>query len=283
MTLNLVSVKPGLTQFPLTENYARRLMDTKFMGFDERDLLRTRLLGELRHTELSLQELREAGEVFYQNSDDIGLYGLSPSELKEKECKIVGRTAVECKIDGQCRFISERLPAVLRSNYTEFDKLSIIDLFLGSGNLLYHITSRLNARIAIGFEADPEVFRRTQHNFNRIGFQANIFERTYQPQDLMTIPHDHIAIVILDPPWGRGFTFTNGLDLAQTDPPVLQVAESCSLALDKVAGLILIILCKEVTHENSVKEILARFHYVDRSTTTDWRRGSNTSFLICRR
>ncbi len=101
-------------------------MDTQFMGFDERDHLRARLLGEKRHTELSLQELREAGEVLYQNPDDIGLYGLSPHELKEKECKILGRTAVECKIDGQCRFISEKLPAVLRNNYTEFDKLSII-------------------------------------------------------------------------------------------------------------------------------------------------------------
>lgn len=253
------------------------------MGFDERDHLRARLLGERRHKELSLQELREAGEVFYQNPDDIGLYGLSPYELTEKECKIVGRTAVECKIDGQCRFISERLPAVLSKHYTEFDKLSVIDLFLGSGNLLYHITSRLNAQNALGFEADPEVFRLTQHNFNRIGFQANIFERTYQPQDLMEIPHDHIAIVILDPPWGHGFTFQNGLNLAQTDPPVLQVAEACSLALDKVAGIILIIPCNEVTHENSVKEILARFHYMDRSTSTNWRRGSNMSFLICRR
>jgi hypothetical protein len=70
---------------------------------------RSRWLYSYRDSELSLDQILEAGQVIYGDPHAIRLYGRSPLEYFPLGIRLMGRTAVECCIDERAQFLAEEV------------------------------------------------------------------------------------------------------------------------------------------------------------------------------
>ncbi len=116
------------------------------------DQYRNLLLTNRRHAPLALADVNQAGLAFFGDADAIRLYGMRPSQYLRAGCRLLGRTAVEACLDQPAVQLAQALRATVGNVQP-----AIVDLFLGSGNLLSHLARACRAPRAIGFEADREV------------------------------------------------------------------------------------------------------------------------------
>ena len=247
---------------------------------DERNRLRADLLGEKKHKELDIQELHAAGRIFFGDPGQLSLYGMAPADLLARGCRILGRTAIECKIDAHCSEITSTVHEAVRQNFPDNRKHAVVDLFMGSGNLLYQIASTLSAGVAIGYETDELVFGVTSRNFKQIGFNATQKDRPFDTADSALVPDDHVTVILIDPPWGDAFRFDKGLDLGRTQPPVRQIFADSIPAFSHCAGVLLVVIAHESTDEQSVDSLAQSYPLLARGDTSTTSPGSNVGYLI---
>ena len=106
------------------------------------------------------------------------------------------------------------------------EKPIIVDLFLGSGNLLYHLSQETKAQKSIGFEINNSIFDCTNQNFDLLDLsECEIINDNYESHlRKLEKPKDMVPMVfVVDPPWGNGFTHEDGLNIAKTEPPVKEI------------------------------------------------------------
>jgi hypothetical protein len=116
-----------------------------------------------------------------------------------------------------------------------FERAIVVDIMCGSGNLMMHLMKQLSSPFCLGFENNDHVancarsslaavlrsteFESRCHIFN--GDWAEQFAVAWRRQlhAATCSPHDAVVFLVA-PPWGDGFCFEKGLDLACTHPPV---------------------------------------------------------------
>jgi len=186
---------------------------------DRADPLRVELLGPKRYRVLSLEEVVEAGRVFFNDPQGLGLYGMPPSQWYAHGVRILGRTCVEATPDVTAAPIARTVAETIEG------PAGVIDPFAGSANLMLHIAWALDAP-ACGMEADPEVHARTAANLalvgtGRVEVRHADWKSYFDDQlDVQT------SVYVLSPPWGEAFSFAEGLDLARTSPPVPHIIDT---------------------------------------------------------
>ena len=132
----------------------------------------------------------------------------------------MGRTCVEATPDVTARPIGRTVHALLR----RCEGIGVVDLFAGSANLMFHVAPALSAP-ARGLDADEAVWAQTDANLHRIG--ASISVRLGGWLSYFDGPlRADTAVYVLSPPWGDGFSFANGLDLARTAPPIPVIVDT---------------------------------------------------------
>ncbi|MEM7802782.1 MAG: hypothetical protein AAF633_26565 [Chloroflexota bacterium] len=246
-----------------------------------RDALRDRLLGPDRHRRLELDDLLSTGDLILGDAYEMSLYGLKPEAFVDQNLALVGRTAIECKVDAHCEPVADQLAAICRDRHFANRKITVLDPFLGSGNLLYHTACRLNAEEAIGAEKDLAVSIATAHNFTALNFDASVINGPMAETDVMDIPEEHLVVLLIDPPWGTGHSlFTEGLDLSRTEPPVKEVMASFKRWLSAENKLIFVAAAYERTKESSIDELTSTYRLVAECRSTRLSSGSNVNYLI---
>lgn len=255
--------------------------DTENLELSRSDRYRNELLDEKRSVVLNLDEIRRVGEEFYEDPDGLQLYGMRPRSYYEIGVRITGRTAIECSNDvravGQAQAVRDVLSRVFPGRSP-----SVVDLFTGSGNSLYHLARNTGAATIVGFELDDVVYELTRANFEQLGFRS-LFERG-SCQALLRpeiVPREAPCVVLVAPPWGSAFSFAGGLDLRCTNPPVDEIL---SWVRERLPHHELIFVIQ--THERMVAESVAAItagrpvyaHGIIQASTRPER---NQGYLIC--
>jgi hypothetical protein len=184
------------------------------------DSLRAQLLGPRRYEVLSLGDIIEVGRVLTGDPEGMAFYGLAPSVWYARGIRLLGRTCVEATPDATARPLARTVHALLGRP----EGVGVVDLFAGSGNLMFHLAQALAAR-ACGLDADEAVWARTDASLRLIGAPPSI-----RLGDWLSYFDDQLnvdtTVYVLSPPWGNAFSFAAGLDLAGTDPPVPMIVDT---------------------------------------------------------
>lgn len=256
-------------------------IDVERAGLWRSDRYRSELLGEKQSVMLSLDEIQRVGEEFYEDPEGLQLYGMRPRDYFEIGVRITGRTAIECSNDPRAIGQANVVRDVLSREFSGRSP-SALDLFTGSGNSLYHLARSTNAVTAVGFELDDNVYELTRKNFEQIGFQALLERGSYK--DLLrpeVLPRDNPCAVLVSPPWGAAFSFTGGLDLRRTEPPVIEILSFVRERLPH-HELIFVIQTHECTVAESVTAITAgRAVYAEGIIHATARPERNQAYLVC--
>lgn len=257
---------------------------------DEANEFRNSLLGPKRDVEISLEEIRKAGRVFFGSEDRYKLFGLDPDGLSTAGCKLVGRTVVEAQIDAQCTPVANGMKQFLNSaDASSLGQIVVLDIFAGSANLLYHTSKEVNAVTAIGVELDPTVVKSTRENIAKVGFHCDFLEGSFLEKSepaLSLLPDGKKTVfVIIAPPWASAFEFGTGLVLDRTSPGVPEVLEYTVSAFAGITNtrLLLVILTSDLMDEDSVKRVLSGGPYklLGRGVGKDVPVGSNAGYILC--
>ena len=244
------------------------------------DELRKKLLKKKKYCEMSLKDLHEAGEIIFGNRDQIGFYGLSPAEFISRGCTVLGRSVIEGKINHHAAQVLTSLSAVINRHYRDYKNIAVLDLFLGTGNLLYFTATGLHTNIRFGFETDRKVRNCTRNNFRTIGFNAEIIPRNFSTDDSRSVSSEHLAVILIDPPWGEAFRFTSVLQLDKTEPPVIDIMHQASTIFSNAKHRIFVVLAHENTNESSIEALNQSFQLLSRGQTTSLREGGNIGYLF---
>lgn len=241
------------------------------------DRLRNDLLGPRRHALLDLAAIEEVGIYLGADADYMRLYDLTPRSYVARGISLAGRTAIECCIDPHARVIAAAVELAF-AHIAHTGAPIVCDLFTGSGNLLLHVARQLQAP-AVGFENDPVVFDVVQHNYQQLGFAAQLLPYAWEDR-LDALPGGDAPIVFLvDPPWGGGFSDTSGLDLRRTEPPATNTLDRLSSWLGARAALFVL-----KTHvwldEQGVQALLHCYTLLARGASEEQRTGAGTGYLI---
>ncbi len=178
---------------------------------------------------LDLDGIIEVGRVLTGDPDGMAFYGLAPAAWYARGIRLLGRTFVEATPDVTARPIARTVHELLRDR----EGVGVVDLFAGSGNLMFHIAQALSAR-ACGIEADEAVWAQTDANLRIIGAPPSV-----RLGDWLTYFNDPLrldtTVYVLSPPWGSAFSFAGGLDLVRTEPPIPLIVETIA-ASDRSAS-----------------------------------------------
>jgi tRNA/tmRNA/rRNA uracil-C5-methylase (TrmA/RlmC/RlmD family) len=101
------------------------------------------------------------------------LFGLTLENFCDKGLQIHGRTLIECTPDSHASNIAKEVGAMKERFFPE-ERPIVIDLFAGSGNLLFHTANAVKAAKAYGFEMHKGVFKQTSLNFKAMNFQCEL-------------------------------------------------------------------------------------------------------------
>jgi hypothetical protein len=227
--------------------------------------------------ELNLSHIHFVGEQLYRDRYACTIYGYAPEEAYQKGIRITGRTLIEYCIDGPAQLIAREVQVYLQSHSLR-QPIAVVDLFAGSGNLLYHIARTLHAEHGFGIEADPVVAALTIRNLALIGSPWHVIHGSWHDFDPASLADDiQTLIVIVDPPWGRGHT-SAGLDLRDTEPPVLDILTTLMPRLHHPTVWVI------KTYEHTVPESLAgiteQFVHYQYDTLTSMVPGTNVGYLL---
>ncbi len=239
--------------------------------------MRSFVLENLFHETLDLEQMYAVGQATASDDDFLTLYHLTPKLFLEQGCRLVGRTSIECCPDIQALQIANSLCSFFRETGIR-TPLFFVDLFAGSGNLLYHLcdTSIVGG---VGIEADPYVYSATKENFTRLAIPINIF----RPEEdyLRKIPKDVPVVFVIDPSWGNAFSPECGLDLNRTNPPILETLTQIT-RLPITNPKYALVKTTEMVEPNSVESIEKKFRIIFESRTTGIKSGINNCFFVCR-
>lgn len=208
------------------------------------------------------------------------LYGLSPSEYHARGIRIAGRTAIECCIDPQALTIARTVREVVRARFGA-GRVGVVDLFAGSGNLMFQVSRLLAADWCVGLEMDPLVCALSRANLAILGHPATLECGSFQ--ELLTpelVPADDgLIVAIVAPPWGRAFSFEHGLDLRLTTPPVRDTLELLA-ARFPASTIVAVVQTHDKMAMDSFAELIAgrEVHFSGIDETTG---GRNKGYLIC--
>lgn len=183
------------------------------------DRLRSELLGRRRYEELGLDDVVEIGRVLFGDPAGLSFYRLAPQQWYRRGVRLLGRTCVEATPDRTAGPIAGTVRELLAGAD------AVVDLFAGSGNLMLHVAAALAAP-AVGIEADPAVWARTDANLRLVDAgRAGV-----RHGDWLSYFDDQVtgdtAVYVVSPPWGDAFSFAAGLDLARTHPPVPRILDT---------------------------------------------------------
>lgn len=234
-----------------------------------------------RNKVLSLDELFEVGNSFYGDQNLLSLYNMPPKLMFERGIRILGRTAIECSIDSHAKEIAKNANKV-RSIFSLTEDPILIDLFSGSCNLLYHLSNAINPCRTIAFENDYAIYNLTKHNLEIIDFHCEFYHGDYSELiSKISFPQKTVPIVlIVSPPWGKGFTCKNGLDLLATEPPVDEIIRNIYKFFSG-RQIIFMIQTHEKIVPRSVNSITSKFSFFYNTLDFSHSDDLNTGFLVC--
>lgn len=178
---------------------------------------RDRLLGELRTTVLTGDQLCEAGRLIYGRPEGLSLFGIPAPRMESAGIQLLGRTAIECCVDDYASAVADALADLHATIPDEGEEPLIVDLFCGSGNFSHHLGTRLGT-VVHAAELDPCVHDATRHNLERIGAGTRLHLGDYGDLLGKLPPRGPRDTYFVEPPWGPAFT-PAGLDLTRTAPP----------------------------------------------------------------
>lgn len=241
---------------------------------------RDRLLGDLRTTVLTGDQLCEAGQVIYGRPEGLSLYGIPAPRMESAGIRPLGRTAIECCVDDYAAPVADALAALYATLPHGGDVPLVMDLFCGSGNFSHHLAARLDVTVHAA-ESDQDVHDATRHNLDRVGAATRLHLGDYA--DLLgKIParSDHDTYFV-EPPWGPAFT-PDGLDLTRTAPPVPRILDDISRSRDGRPCLIAIKTNDQIAHD-SLDRAFADAERLGRITPAPTLpRGANMDFHLYR-
>jgi hypothetical protein len=183
--------------------------------------LRAQLLGQpyaLRR--LCYRDVVRAGEVLAGGPQAIRIYGMPPWVWHRLGIRIVSRTAVELTRDEQAAFLASAVARTFAENGIAVS--AVVDPFLGSGNLLFHLAAKIPTARAVGIENNSEIFCTTRANLRIVRWArwARAIEMVRDDwRAVAGLAGIGPALYAVHPPWGDAFT-PAGLDLRETSPPV---------------------------------------------------------------
>ena len=195
--------------------------------------------------------------------------------------RVVGRTVIEATRDPQAMFLARAVADTLRAEGHEIH--DVIDPFVGSGNVLYHLVKETGARRGVGIELDPVISRLTSHNFDVMrrrmrlrGTEIEIQEGDWSQS--REFPGEHAALFCISPPWGDAFTLA-GLDLRATEPPIAQILGVLEQSSGEGPVFAAIATFPKVVEE-SVREIVAAYKPLPVRRSTDPNIASRLDYLL---
>ncbi|WP_372365305.1 RsmD family RNA methyltransferase [Candidatus Uabimicrobium sp. HlEnr_7] len=238
------------------------------MKLSKANAWRTDLLENKCNQLMALEEVLEASKNRFGYDNLIRLYGMSSCEYYAKGIRIFGRTAIEAKVDSQANFIANRVKETVQNNYPNYE-ISVIDLFMGSGNLLYQIAESLQSQSKIAFERDENIYNLTRSNLELIDFSVQYHLGNFQ--DLfpkIQLNNKNLNVIIIDPPWGNkgAFNFSKGLDLRLTEPPLIEILHFLKKQIAKTPVIYVVPVYKIVVEE-SLLSIAENYSIYERGLT----------------
>ncbi len=178
--------------------------------------------------QLTLGDVRRAGWELAGNPNDLRLFGMVPLAWHCLGIRIRGRTAVELTRDGHAEFLGRSVANTLAKIGVRVS--DVIDPFVGSGNLLFHVARATKATRAIGLDNSGDVMNLIRRNFARLRVfgrlridDLQLHQGNWTECDAYI--EDRPTLFIVDPRWGDAFD-ARGLDLRKTVPPITEVLES---------------------------------------------------------
>jgi hypothetical protein len=176
-------------------------------------------LGPKRNQTLNLDEVIDAGQVFFNDPQGLAYYGMPPSQWFARGIRILGRTCTEATPDITAAPIAQEVAKTVGR------PAGVVDLFAGSGNLMLHVARALDAP-ARGMEADERVHAHTSANLGLLGLE-NVEVRHGDWESYFDDPLEvTTSVYVVSPPWGEAFSFAEGLDLDRTSPPVPHIIDT---------------------------------------------------------
>lgn len=232
-------------------------------SYREYHLYRESLLATRADEELTLADIQDYGSRFVGESDYLRLYGMTPDEYTARGVRLLGRTMIECCIDQYSAVIAAAA-ARWCPRREDAPPVGVLDPFVGSGNLLFHVARACGAGLALGFEAHAGVCGRTRQNFERIGFSAAVHHdsHTRALSELRARP-DWRWVVILCPPWGEAFQHELGLDLQRTSPPIRELMDDFCPPASGPAP-VFVIQTSRLVVEESIVELDGAYRHLER-------------------
>jgi hypothetical protein len=227
--------------------------------------LRAELLGAARTRVLGEDELVHAGRMFYGRPEGLSVYGVPAPSMVRRGLRLLGRTAIECSVDEHCADFAAAVATHLAGE-PDLAPGFVADLFCGSGNLGWHLGTRLGLPV-FAAELDPGVYAATRHNFEVMGIDVDLRHGDYR--DLLTdLPSPRVGdIHLVEPPWGPALT-ERGLDLAATDPPVPEILASIRASRAGVPCLVVLQVVVVGPADTTTRPSLARCFAGARHVTT---------------
>lgn len=245
---------------------------------------RSRLLSPpLNHKQLSPGEIWRAGRALADDPSDLRLFGMHPLVWYALGFRVLGRTAVEVTRDKQSMFLARSAADTLGSN--GFSVADVIDPFVGSGNLFFHVLRAVHASRGVGLDTNGAVVDLTKRNFSRLRRLGRLGVESLElhEQD-WTHAADYLesrpTLVVIDPPWGEGFD-AHGLDLRKTAPPVSEILEALSRRVGEAPVFVMIKIHPMMVAE-SVEEIKKEYYSFPTLKSDDPDVSSRVDYVLLR-
>ncbi|MCL3992131.1 hypothetical protein [Streptomyces lavenduligriseus] len=242
---------------------------------------RDQLLGPLRTTVLTSEQLCEAGRLIYGEPRGLSLYGIAAPDMTAKGITLLGRTVIECSVDAYTAPVADALARLHTTTAPEgphADDPFIADLFCGSGNFGHHLGKRLS-RSVHACELDPAVHSATRKNLDLVGSAIELHLLDYR--DLLgKLParstHD---TYVVEPPWGPAFTAA-GLDLTRTAPPVPEILDDIRRSRDGLPCHIAIKTNDRIAHDSLARSFTGARHLAAITPEPSLPYGANMDFHL---
>jgi len=220
------------------------------------------LLGPKRNELLTLAEVERYGRDSFGDADYVCVYGLRPQDWYAGGVRLLGRTVVECTRDRLAARISRDVAAVAREAMT--DGMVVVDPFVGSGNTLFWLASRLGPRVAVGFELDEAVAAVTGRNVALLKLPIDVRHEPYERGiEQIRVDERELIVVFVAPPWRDALGEHGELDLRRTTPPVAEVVGRVAATFERRRLLFCVQLYEQV-EPASLADIVDRLDWSSR-------------------
>lgn len=185
------------------------------------------LSSDLMERQLSFLEVMRIGKSLHNRWNALMLYGMKPIEWYFSGIRILGRTSIEAHPDRSANRIGERTAQVFGQH--GHSVVDLIDPFLGSGNLTYHINRHHNPQRIVACEINRAISSLTTKSLQMLKKRGKLgdVEIVVINDDwtkALGYVRDVPTLVILAPPWGAAYEDA-GLDLRKTAPPIPELID----------------------------------------------------------